>query len=113
MGENLSYYPVVSDPAHTILTLTPSAFYTTDDQVDKRKTGFSTRFVRGRFKGVSLSIGELIECLFDTDDPYIATCAWMHDIDYLLRGTHVRSTLNTVRGGPVIHFVVSVALLSI
>jgi hypothetical protein len=113
MRENLSYYPVVSDPARTILTLTPSASYTIDDQADKRKTRFSTRFVRGRFKGVSLSIGELTERLFDTDNPYFAICAWMHDIDYLLRGTHVRSTLNTVRSGPVIHFVVPVALSSI
>src|SRR6266404_1111349 len=34
-----------------------------------------------KFEGVSLGVQSLMECLFDKDNPYLATWVWIHDFD--------------------------------
>ena len=88
---NLSRYHIKSLSAHTIIAQASlGVLLHLDDSIDKKiivdfplSIYAAQHWVdHGRFEGVSLSIQDAIERLFDADNPSFATWCWIYDIDY-------------------------------
>jgi ankyrin repeat protein len=89
-AEHLSFYRILPRSAHTILARASLiALLNLGDQVDRsavEKRPFAIYAARywvdhGKFEGVSSTIQDLMERLFDPDRPYFATWVWIYDID--------------------------------
>jgi ankyrin repeat protein len=96
VAEHLSFYHILPRSAHAVLARASlSVLLNLGDQVDKSivlKRPFATYAARywvnhGKFQGVSPSIQDLMERLFDPDRPYFATWVWIYDIDRPWKGS--------------------------
>jgi ankyrin repeat protein len=95
-GEQLSLYRVLPHSAHLFIARAAlSVLLNLGDNVDKsavQKRPFAIYAARywvdhAKFKGVSSSLQDLMECLFDPEKPYFATWVWIFDIDRPWRGS--------------------------
>ena len=91
---NLSRYHIDSLSAHTILAQASLCILLhLDDSIDRKTMEdfpFATYAAQhwvdhGRFEGVSSSVRDAMERLFDADNPSFATWLWIYDIDYPLK----------------------------
>jgi hypothetical protein len=89
-GERLSPYHILPQSAHTFLSRSClSVLLSLGDDVEKsavEQQPFATYAAQywvdhAKFKGVSSSIQDLMERLFDPDGPHFATWVWIYDID--------------------------------
>jgi hypothetical protein len=88
--ESLSRYYITLLPAHTVIARASlSVLLNLDDHVDKseiEKRPLSIYAARhwvdhAKIEGVSSSIQDLMERLFDPERPYFATWVWIYDVD--------------------------------
>ena len=89
--ERLSFYHILSEPAHTVLAhASLSVLLELDDKMDKDTAGrlplalYAARHWVGhaQFKGVSSHIQEVMGRLFDPERPHFAAWVWLYDIDH-------------------------------
>ena len=89
--ENLSHYRIIPQFAHTILAQASlSTLLHLGDRVDKNNIEnfpfaqyAAQHWVEhGQFEGVSPSLEDAMEQLFDLDEPSFATWIWIYDIDH-------------------------------
>jgi ankyrin repeat protein len=95
-GEHLSFYHIDSHSAHVFISqVSLSILLSFGDDVDKRAVeqrpfaNYTARYWvdHAKVEGVSSSIQDLMERLFDPDRPYFATWVWIYDIDRPWRGS--------------------------
>ena len=95
-GEPLSRYHIVPRSSHTVIARASlSVLLSLGDKVDKSTVEnhplalYASRYWvdHAKSKGVSSSIQDLMERLFDPDRPYFATWVWLYDMDRLGKDT--------------------------
>ncbi len=88
--ERLSYYHILSEPAHTILAhASLSVLLQLDDKINRDTIAhfplapYAARHWadHARYRDVSLHIQEVMERLFDPAKPHFAAWVWLYDID--------------------------------
>ncbi len=89
-GEHLSRFHILPHSAHAVLARASlSVLLNLGDQVDKSTIEkhplaiYASRYWvdHAKFEGVSSSIQDFMERLFDPGEPYIATWIWLYDMD--------------------------------
>jgi ankyrin repeat protein len=89
--ERLSYYHILTEPAHTILAhASLSVLLHLHDEIDRDTIShfplapYAARYWvdHAKFRNVSLEIQEVMERLFNTAMPQFAAWVWLHDIDH-------------------------------
>jgi hypothetical protein len=86
--ECLSYYHILTEPAHTILAPLASV----DDEIDRSTIDhfplapYATQHWvdHARYKNVSSHVQEVMERLFDPVKPHFVAWVWLYDIDHLM-----------------------------
>jgi Ankyrin repeats (3 copies) len=88
--ERLSYYHILSEPAHTILAhASLSTLLHLDDKIDRDTIAdlppapYAARYWvdHAQYKDVSSHIKEVMKRLFDPARPHLAAWIWLYDID--------------------------------
>ena len=88
--ERLSYYHILSEPAHTILAHAGlSVLLQLDDKIDRDAIShfplapYAARYwvEHAKFKNVSSQIQEVMEHLLHPAKPHFAAWVWLHDLD--------------------------------
>ena len=99
-GEHLSRYHIITHPAHSIIARASlNVLLNLGDKVDRSTIEnhplaiYASRYWvdHAKFEGVSSSIHDLMERLFDSDKPYFAIWLWLYDLDRRWEG-HMRTT---------------------
>ena len=89
-GEHLSRYHILPHSSHSVIARASlSVLLNLGDQVDKSAVEkhplalYASRYWvdHAKFEGVSSSIQDLMERLFDPDKPHFATWVWLYDMD--------------------------------
>ena len=88
--DRLSYYHILSEPAHTTLAhACLSVLLQLDDKIDRNTIDhfplapYAARYWvnHAQFSNVSSHVQEVMECLFDSAKPHFAAWIWLYDID--------------------------------
>src|SRR5260370_15183087 len=88
--ERLSYYHILPEPAHTVLShASLSVLLQLDDEIDRDTmsdfplAAYAARYCvdHAQFRDVSSHIQEVIEHLFDPSRPHFMAWVWLYDID--------------------------------